>query len=852
MRHVLSVTLLLLMLSVSASSQNTPDILTSRQPDPRACCYELRLENAHTPQSALNHLQLRIITPLVHFQAGAPGPWPGTESDTLILYGESGTMLPTGESVDGFIICVDYPTGLSGPFKIEWITLLNSTVVTIDTITLDCNTAPPACDSLKVIGITPSNQPDESCCYEFTLQNKHVPTSELSGLQLSVVTAGATVVGEPTGPWNGRIVDPTTVLFETSETGLSSGGQLTGLRVCIRPPGGVTGGLLLRWTSFLSGNLICEDIINLACTPKVVPRRDSIGMTKGSDCTVTLSVFNKHRPRSNLDGIRVSILTTGASIETAAPPSGWTIPSQTGLNLTFRKASGTLAPDDSAGGFLMKFKPSSSGLVKFLVCTMLQNGTLGCDTLQVQCDPPPPSTCDSVFTVRTGTECAYDFGFVNVHQPPSAVNDFHIRLQSLGASIVTAVPPAGWKIERRTATEIEFKDTTGVVQAGGRQTGFLLTLQAGAGVQIIYQWCTSFDGSILCCEYGDVTCEQIQSRCDSLAVAPLGDYCSYRLDVGNTHLPGSDFNDFHVTLSDPATVLLDATPPAGWEIDSLNESGVHFSKSQGGVATGEAAEGFTLSLVPSALSNRIPLDWCTSLDGQTICCDTVSVFCAFKIVTLDKVDAITNTERPCCFEFSVDNIHLPRSPLTTFSAEIITPGVSLYGSTIETPANWTQVSNERKVTWRSTTSEIPSGGSQRGFIVCYDNDATGNADFQVAWQTVSSGLIVSEDTLTIKCDRTLGVERIEGPVPGEIRLYQNYPNPFNPATTIRFELPAESDVELSLFDAHGRLVMDLGSGKYDAGNWMLRLDASALPSGVYYYRLRTGSTALYRSMIVLR
>ena len=853
MRRFIPVMLLLLFITASVSAQISPDRLTARQPDPQSCCYELRLENSHTPASALNQFKLRILTDGVRFQPGAPGPWPAAETETEIVYGETNSMLPPRESLDGFIICITLPPITNGTFQIEWITYSQTRVITIDTLDLLCSITPPACDSVKISGISLPSQPDESCCYEVTLQNKHVPTGPLNSLQLSLLTSGATFVGAPTGPWSGRLINSTTVEFETSETGLATGLQLGGFRVCVHPPGGATGPVLIRWNSKFNGNMICEDILTLPCTPKVTPRCDSFAVTKLVDCTISVAMFNKHRPQSNLDGLRLNILTAGAVIESVTPPSGWTILTQSGLGTTFRKSSGSIAPNDSATGFTLRFKPSSSGLVAFALCSMQQNATICCDSMQVQCDPPPPSNCDSVLSVRTGTGCNYDFGFVNTHLPATAVNDFHIRLQSPGASIISAVPPTGWITARRTATEIEFKDTTSTVPIGGKMSGFLLTLQAGtAGSQIVYEWCTSLDGAILCCEYAAVNCGQIQERCDSLAITPLGDYCAYRLDVGNVHVPGSGFNDFHVSLRDPATVLLDATAPDGWEIDSLDESGVHFRKTDGVVATGEAAENFTLSLVPSALSNRIPLDWCTTLNGQTVCCDTVSVFCAFKIVTLDKIDVIPNTERPCCFEYSIENSHLPRSPLNTFSAEIITPGVTLYASTIESPAQWTQVSNDRKVTWRSTSSEIAMGAIQQGFIICYDNDAVGNGDFQVVWQTVSNGLIVSVDTLTIKCGSTLGVERVEGPVPTSIQLYQNYPNPFNPSTTIRFDLPTESDVELSLFDSHGRLVMDLGSGRYSAGSWMLHLDASSLASGVYYYHLRTDGGTLARTMIVLR
>jgi len=117
---------------------------------------------------------------------------------------------------------------------------------------------------------------------------------------------------------------------------------------------------------------------------------------------------------------------------------------------------------------------------------------------------------------------------------------------------------------------------------------------------------------------------------------------------------------------------------------------------------------------------------------------------------------------------------------------------------------------------------------------------------------VEDGRILCEDTITIKCDRTLSIELIPGSRPDRYRLHQNYPNPFNPSTTIVFDIPQRAEITLSLYNAHGRLVMDLGSGAYEAGSWSLTLDASALPSGTYHYQLRSAQYTATRSMVLLK
>jgi hypothetical protein len=88
-------------------------------------------------------------------------------------------------------------------------------------------------------------------------------------------------------------------------------------------------------------------------------------------------------------------------------------------------------------------------------------------------------------------------------------------------------------------------------------------------------------------------------------------------------------------------------------------------------------------------------------------------------------------------------------------------------------------------------------------------------------------------------------------------LYQNYPNPFNPGTEIRFALPAASEVQLVIYDLHGREVLQLIGQKQPAGfhavHWDGR-DQKGVPvsSGVYLYRLTTGRFCEVRKAVLLR
>jgi hypothetical protein len=83
-------------------------------------------------------------------------------------------------------------------------------------------------------------------------------------------------------------------------------------------------------------------------------------------------------------------------------------------------------------------------------------------------------------------------------------------------------------------------------------------------------------------------------------------------------------------------------------------------------------------------------------------------------------------------------------------------------------------------------------------------------------------------------------------------LSQNYPNPFNPTTTISFQLPEATYITLKVFDALGTEVATIAEGKYPAGVHEVNFDAKELSSGLYMYRIISGSNELTRKMMVVK
>jgi len=91
-----------------------------------------------------------------------------------------------------------------------------------------------------------------------------------------------------------------------------------------------------------------------------------------------------------------------------------------------------------------------------------------------------------------------------------------------------------------------------------------------------------------------------------------------------------------------------------------------------------------------------------------------------------------------------------------------------------------------------------------------------------------------------------------GNIPINFALQQNYPNPFNPSTTIRYSLPHSEYVKLFVYDILGRKVVALVDKKQDAGVHETLFNASLLPSGIYFYRLNTGTFTQTKKMIILK
>ena len=92
----------------------------------------------------------------------------------------------------------------------------------------------------------------------------------------------------------------------------------------------------------------------------------------------------------------------------------------------------------------------------------------------------------------------------------------------------------------------------------------------------------------------------------------------------------------------------------------------------------------------------------------------------------------------------------------------------------------------------------------------------------------------------------------EGLLVNDYSLAQNYPNPFNPTTRIKYSLKENGYVSLKIFDVLGREIAVLVNQEQAAGIYSVQFDARNLSSGLYFYRLESGSFVQTNKMMLLK
>jgi hypothetical protein len=109
-----------------------------------------------------------------------------------------------------------------------------------------------------------------------------------------------------------------------------------------------------------------------------------------------------------------------------------------------------------------------------------------------------------------------------------------------------------------------------------------------------------------------------------------------------------------------------------------------------------------------------------------------------------------------------------------------------------------------------------------------------------------------DDTMFVKNQATSIEDEGSLLSPNSYNLAQNYPNPFNPVTTIKYSIPESGNVSLKVYDILGNEVASLVNEEKTRGVHSVTFDASDLSSGVYFYKIHSGSLTSTKKMLLLK
>lgn len=122
---------------------------------------------------------------------------------------------------------------------------------------------------------------------------------------------------------------------------------------------------------------------------------------------------------------------------------------------------------------------------------------------------------------------------------------------------------------------------------------------------------------------------------------------------------------------------------------------------------------------------------------------------------------------------------------------------------------------------------------------------TGYDGYFSVWMGASSRFFI------YKRDDLIGINNNKSVV-NSFSLEQNYPNPFNPSTSIKYSIPADGFVKLSVYNLYGQLISKPVDSYKTHGTYTAFFDGGRLASGVYFFKLESGNNVMTRKMILIK
>jgi hypothetical protein len=325
-----------------------------------------------------------------------------------------------------------------------------------------------------------------------------------------------------------------------------------------------------------------------------------------------------------------------------------------------------------------------------------------------------------------------------------------------------------------------------------------------------------------------------------------------------------------------------AALPADVTIPNLNDAADHINKNFDGgtVSRGSLCLNPPCPVSPPLLvhvqdrfcltlcGNPVKIYWCCPRDGMPVF--TWQPGCA------DCVERCHNECTPYVgtvqWDARADSVSAECNGMwwsATFSGEVGLAGCICVSFDRQLPVelqNFAAVSGDRRVSLQwATASELNNDHFEiirdGRMLARVDGAVNSTSERRYSWADntdLSNGVTYSYSLVTVSTNgaraeiATQSATPHSDVVPAEFALEQNYPNPFNPTTTISFTLPEAGTAHLTVFDLTGRQIALLVNGNLSAGTHRVDFDGSALPSGIYYYRLEADGQAAVRKLVLMK
>ena len=170
--------------------------------------------------------------------------------------------------------------------------------------------------------------------------------------------------------------------------------------------------------------------------------------------------------------------------------------------------------------------------------------------------------------------------------------------------------------------------------------------------------------------------------------------------------------------------------------------------------------------------------------------------------------------------------------------------------------------NDQEVWQTREIAQQQGAGNQNSLIAHFGlGTATLIDSLKIEWPSgiIQTGENIAVNQLLTVIEDTVitGIDDEPRNIPSRITLAQNYPNPFNPETVINYQLPANSNVKLTIYNTLGQKVRTLVNTQQAACEWSITWkgvdDAgNSVSSGIYVYRLDAGGQTVSRKMLLLK